>query len=326
MNERLADFLKQSGIRHQTSVPYSPEQNGVAERLNRMLVERARSMLLEANCSTDLWAEAINTAVYLKNRSPTKALKNSTPEEEWTGKKPNLSHLHIFGCKAMIKIPDNRRKKWDRKAQEYLFVGYCEDTKGYRLVHPITKKLTRSRDVIFFESQFSNESSTDPFYNFYDQNVSVEMQPFDTDQSSTVIEETKVEVGQIKDTSVISESDKLDVPVSLESSEVDAEKDDQDDDIDARPRRNCVQNRSIFNDDYIVYQALLCKQTYLFTVEEALKSSNAEEWKHAMDEEIQAHIKNKTWTITPVPKGRKANKSKWVYKTKLTTDSKIERY
>ena len=81
-------------------------------------------MLMEAKLSPDLWAEAIATAVYLKNRSPTKALSDVTPEEAWIGQKPNLRHLRIFGCRALVKVPDSRRRKWDAKSQEYIFVGY----------------------------------------------------------------------------------------------------------------------------------------------------------------------------------------------------------
>jgi len=165
VNERLNGILRVSGIKHETTVPYSPQQNGVAERLNRTLVERARSMIRESKLSPDLWAEAVATAVYLKNRSPTKALSDVTPEEAWSGQKLDLQHLRIFGCRAFAKVPDSRRRKWDAKSQEYIFVGYCEGMNGYRLVHPVTKKLTISRDVVFFEHQLSvsDQHIADPF-------------------------------------------------------------------------------------------------------------------------------------------------------------------
>ncbi|KFD63371.1 hypothetical protein M514_24458 [Trichuris suis] len=104
VNEHFAQFLTANGIRHERSIPDTPEQNGIAERLNRTLVEKARTMLIDAGLSTDLWAEAIGTANYLRNRCPTKALRNVTPEEAWSGRKPNLSHLKVFGCLAMVHI------------------------------------------------------------------------------------------------------------------------------------------------------------------------------------------------------------------------------
>jgi len=104
VNERLSGILWSSGIKHETTVPYSPQQNGVAERLKRTLVERDRTMLMESHLNPYLWAEAIATAVYLKNHSPTKALSRTTPDEAWSGRKPDLRHLRIFGCCAFVKV------------------------------------------------------------------------------------------------------------------------------------------------------------------------------------------------------------------------------
>ncbi len=102
------DFLRANGIRHETTVPYTPEHNAVSERLNRTLVEKARTMLADSSLPLEYWAEAVCTATYLKNRSPTKAVENMTPYEALTGKKPSLRHLRIFGCKAMVYIPNEK--------------------------------------------------------------------------------------------------------------------------------------------------------------------------------------------------------------------------
>ena len=93
-------YLKKEGVRHELTVPKTPEQNGVAERMNRTLVEAVRSMLAEAKLPHCFWAEALSTAVYLRNRSPTKAVKGMTPFEAWTGDKPIVEHLRAFGCAA----------------------------------------------------------------------------------------------------------------------------------------------------------------------------------------------------------------------------------
>ncbi|XP_048482811.1 uncharacterized protein LOC119691389 [Plutella xylostella] len=77
-------FLREHGIEHQTTVPYSPQQNGVAERANRTIMEAARCMLQDAGMDKRLWAEAVNTAIYIKNKSPSRAVKGTTPEEKWT--------------------------------------------------------------------------------------------------------------------------------------------------------------------------------------------------------------------------------------------------
>jgi transposase InsO family protein len=150
-SKKLEQYLKSEGIRHEKTVPKTPEQNGVSERLNRTLVEAARSMLLDANLSKSFWAEAVNTAAYLKNRSPTKALQGKTPFEAWYGKKPNVEHLKVFGCMAYAHIPKDERGKFDSKARKCTLLGYDEFTKGYRLYDPQNKKIIYSRDVRFDE-------------------------------------------------------------------------------------------------------------------------------------------------------------------------------
>lgn len=122
--------------------------NGTAERMNRTLVEKARCLLNEAHLKKDFWAEAVSTAAYLVNRSPTRSIGGKTPEEMWTGRKPNLKHLRIFGSNVMVHVPKVKRRKFDSKAVKGIFVGYCEDTKGYRVYDLDRKCFLISRDVI----------------------------------------------------------------------------------------------------------------------------------------------------------------------------------
>lgn len=104
------EFLKKEGIIHQKTNPYTPEQNGLSERSNRTIVERARCLLFEADLEKKFWAEAANTAVYLKNRSVASSIEK-TPYEAWTGRKPNLRHIRIFGSPVMAHIPKEKRTK-----------------------------------------------------------------------------------------------------------------------------------------------------------------------------------------------------------------------
>lgn len=101
-----------------------PQQNGAAERKNRTLVESARSMLSHAKLPNTFWAEAVATAAYIQNRPPTSALKNETPYQRWYGKKPDVSHMKVFGCVAYAHVPDTERKKLDKKAVKVHFLGY----------------------------------------------------------------------------------------------------------------------------------------------------------------------------------------------------------
>ena len=101
--------------------------------MNRSLVEKARCLIFDAGLHKKIWAEAINTSVYLKNRSVVTGLKDITPYEVWTGNKPDLSHVRIFGSKVMTHIPKEKRLKWDKKAKELILIGYAENIKGYRV-------------------------------------------------------------------------------------------------------------------------------------------------------------------------------------------------
>ena len=93
-------FLQSAAVRHEMTVPKTPEQNLVAERMNQTLVESVRSILSGASLPHKFWAEAVSTSVYLQNRSPTKAVDGMTPFETWKKKRPSVSHLRVFGCKA----------------------------------------------------------------------------------------------------------------------------------------------------------------------------------------------------------------------------------
>jgi hypothetical protein len=113
----------------------------------------ARSLLKAKKLPKQYWAEAVSCAVYLLNRCPTKSLQAVTPQEAWSGHKPSVTHLRVFGCVAYAKIPDARRTKLDDKSEKCIFVEYGERRMGYKLYNPITKKVIMSRDVIFEEDK-----------------------------------------------------------------------------------------------------------------------------------------------------------------------------
>ena len=125
------EYLKKEGIKHELTIPKCPEQNGVAERMNRTLVEMVRSMLADSQLPKLFWAEALATATYLRNRSPTKAVEGKTPYEAICGEKPKVGHLRVFGCTAYSHIPKDERRKLDAKAHKCIFLGYSSNRKGY---------------------------------------------------------------------------------------------------------------------------------------------------------------------------------------------------
>ena len=110
-----------------------------------------RSMLKEKNFPKELWAEAVACSIYLLNRCPTKGVKKMTPQEAWSGYKPNVAHLRVFGCVAYAQVPEAKRRKLDDRGEKCVFVGYSEESKAYKLYNPLTGKLVVSRYVIFSE-------------------------------------------------------------------------------------------------------------------------------------------------------------------------------
>ena len=131
----FAKYLEDSGIVAQFIMPGSPEQNGVAERRNRTLMEMVRSMISMTNLPGFLWGEALKTALYILNRVPTKAVP-LTPFELWTGRKPSLNHLKVWGCPAEVKLYNPTLSKLDSRTTRCYFVSYPEHSKGYRFYNP----------------------------------------------------------------------------------------------------------------------------------------------------------------------------------------------
>ncbi|MCO5575348.1 hypothetical protein L7F22_029148 [Adiantum nelumboides] len=152
MSGAFKDFLGKKGIKHQCTMPYTPQQNGVAERKNMSLMEMDRCMLKAKSLPHKLWMEAVACAAHVLNRCPTRALKTITPYESWYDRKPSVSYLRVFGCLAYAHIPQQLRGKLDDKAVECIFVEYSSGSKGYRLYNPTTNKIFESHDVIFAET------------------------------------------------------------------------------------------------------------------------------------------------------------------------------
>ncbi|MCO5562588.1 hypothetical protein L7F22_016216 [Adiantum nelumboides] len=149
MSGTFKDFLEKKGIKHQYIMPFTPQQNGVAERKNKSLMETARCMLKAKSLPHKLWMEAVACAAHVLNRCPTHALKTITPYEAWYDRKPSVGYLRVFGCLAYAHIPEQLCGKLDDKAIKCIFLGCNSGSKGYRLYNPAINKIFESRDVIF---------------------------------------------------------------------------------------------------------------------------------------------------------------------------------
>jgi hypothetical protein len=162
-NQQFYSFCRSQGIRHQRTVPYTPEQNGKVERLNRDLMEKARAMMFHCGAPTKLWAEAVNTANRVRNVLPPMN-KAMTPFELFYGRKPNISSLRVFGCMAHVHVPKEKRKKLDARSAPGMFVGYSVDSKAWRIAFQDRNyiKIVESDSVIFDEFTLGTLSVCSP--------------------------------------------------------------------------------------------------------------------------------------------------------------------
>ncbi|KAK1626996.1 hypothetical protein QYE76_001311 [Lolium multiflorum] len=160
-NYTLNDFLSDEGIRHQYSAAYTPQQNGVAERKNRTLMDMARSMMAEYKSRYNFWAEAISTACHSSNRLYLRKGLNKTPYEILTGNKPNISYFKVFGCKCFYKIKGVRLSKFAPKALEGIFVGYGAESHTYRIFDVSSGIIIESCSVKFEENDGSQVGQVD---------------------------------------------------------------------------------------------------------------------------------------------------------------------
>eukprot|EP00253_Pinus_taeda_P032243 PITA_32243 len=152
-NGGFSNFCAQEGIKRELTVPYNPQQNGVSERKNRAIVGVATAMIHDQGLPLFLWTEAYNTVVYLQNKSPHRVLGNMTPEEAFTGEKPHVGHLRIFGCLTYSYIPKEQRTKLEPMAEKGILMAYSETSKAYRIFIPFKWRVVIRRDVKFEEER-----------------------------------------------------------------------------------------------------------------------------------------------------------------------------
>jgi hypothetical protein len=295
-NGNGGEFCKKCGIARQKTTPYTPQQNGVAERMNITLMEKARSMLSGVRLGQELWAEAVSTACYLVNRSPSSALDDTTPHEVWSGKKPSLQHLRVFGCDAYVHVPKETRSKLDNKAEKCIFVGYKDGVKGYKLWNPETKKTIYSRDVVFREVK---DVSKHEFPPTQDEPEKIELELDDAKFESS--EEEEAEEAE-------EEEEEPHTPVLRRSV-----RDRRQPERYSPPNFRSNFSLSITDDDPR-------------TVREAVNSEDSKLWKKAMVAEMDALDKNEAWDIVELPARRKSVGSKWLFKKKFDAQGKVEKY
>ena len=154
MSKEQKTYLTENGIEHQTSMPDSPQQNGQAERFQQTIINGAEAMRHHAGLSNSFWIYAVKAKLHMYNVTLIKQADYKTPKELWSGQKPNISHLRVFGCLAWVKILKKRRHKLQPKSRAMIFVGYEPGSKGYQLWDAAHQHFKISGDVKFGETHF----------------------------------------------------------------------------------------------------------------------------------------------------------------------------
>lgn len=282
-------YVRSKGIRLQYTMPYSPQSNGKSERMNRSLINKVRTKLIDAGVPKDLWGEALRCSAYELNRSPTFSLeKGMTPAVLWHGKQ-DLSKLKIFGCQSWFTcIP--KGAKLDPRAKTSVMIGYCNG--GYRLWLPDERKIVQSRDVVFNENKmyFLGSESTIQQSSPSNQRIEEESKPEIPDEDECDRDkEDSMKIRPIK-------SPKIDVSATN------------------RPLRTV--KKPSYLDDFEVYNAFCLMSNFNEDPEFYEDAIADKEWKKAIESELESHSTLGTWEPAELSANQKAIDLKWIFKTK----------
>ena len=333
----FTDLLALDGTIHQTSCTDTPEQNGVAERKHRHIVETARSLLLSASVPSEFWGEAVLTAAHLINRIPTSHNSGLSPFEKLYRHAPDYSSLRVFGSTCFVLRPHVERSKLSSKSAICVFLGYGAGQKGYRCFDPISQKLYVSRHVVFLEHipYFSIPASAhnmtksdliriDPFA-VHDAIVP----PVDVPQSSpTLSDHNSCRVP----TNISSDTGTLAPDMPIASSPSTAAQSSSETTTPVSPRYPTRNRKSTQQPDFIYSCYSSSFVSFLASVHRLSEPLSYKEavidplWQHAMAEELTALHQTHTWDLVPLPPGKRAIGSRWVYKIKTQSDGSVERY
>ncbi|GIL67494.1 hypothetical protein Vafri_20882 [Volvox africanus] len=356
LNSAMGTYFGEKGIIHGTTVGYSPEQNGAAERLNRTLLEKTRAMLAESGLPLKLWAEAMATANLLRNVSPVVGMA-VTPYEAFTGTKPDISHLRVFGCAAYAHVPKEKRNKLQPVSRKGVLVGY-EQGRQYRILFD---DIIGIHSAVKFDETVvggSHEDSDDDPEEVTEEAGGV---PPPGGGGGTLAN-TGMELGTAEVNRGASTSgSQMAVPQrhrgmpptqfprtqnaeqlheggggpstggggQAQQQDGDGDTPMQDRRYPLRERKRLIEWRHEPNGRVTfgrINAAIIEEVPEPATYQEATNGPNAEEWRRAMDEEITAQLTNGTWELAKPPPGARILPCRWVYKIKRAEDGGIERF
>ncbi len=346
LNKIVDDFCRRNGIVVETTVPYTPEQNGIAERAIAVLFEMVRCMLHSAAMDLRYWGEAFLYAVHIRSITYTAALDDKVPLHAWTGKKPNVSHLRIFGSVAYANIPKKvRGGKLEVTSIKCRLIGWwADETKGYRLEDAETGKLITARDVRFVENDAPGDLAVIETRGTAPTRAEIDaLGPPKIEKAAGTanpIVPTPPEVESAAPPSATApvppppandDSNSLPDAENIEIQQVQQPKTSKWASLPTRehPRRErrpaAPPGEPSTDEDFLIATNQSTDRARAFitfaneprTYKEAMRSSLSKEWEKAIDVEYKTLVKNDTFEwVKTVPEGRKAIGSRTVFRMK----------
>ncbi|WVZ61915.1 hypothetical protein U9M48_011722 [Paspalum notatum var. saurae] len=334
-SKEFMEYCAADGVHRQLTAPYSPQQNSIVERRNAMVVGTARSLLKAKELPAWFWGEAVNTAVYLLNRVPTKAVEGKTPFEAWYGKKPAVHHLKTFGCIVYVKNTAPHLKKMEDCGRKMIFVGYERGSKAYRAYDPVAKRVHVTRDV--WDYSGGDTTSTGTEQGGHDTfTVQYRMVPEQegVEDTAPAMPDGGMELGTPSATAATA---KAASPAALAEAASPAASAGAASPLIqfATPPATVDEDLDADHDDDVplwfrtVENILSGGQLFAVSAEEPGTLAQAEQdpsWRRAMKEELRAIEENQTWTLTELPPGRRAIGLKWVFKVKKDEHGAVVRH
>ncbi|PKU62451.1 Retrovirus-related Pol polyprotein from transposon TNT 1-94 [Dendrobium catenatum] len=326
LSTEFTSFLLTHGIQRQLSCPHTPEQNGVAERKHRHLLELTRTLIHASNIPHSFWAEALSTANYLINRLPSKSINLNIPFQRLHGRLPNYTVLRTFGCLCFPWLRPYAPNKLSPRSQECVFLGYSTSHKGYKCYNLTTHKIQISRHVVFHETIF-------PYKN---KDVSVFV-PVTSTQTSTspylltpisTITPTPHKIPanappnlpstQISDHSANAEHSNPLNPCTTLTHPPQPTTQQSTHHMTTRLKAGISKPKQIFS--------LVTTNPMQDTPRTYKQAAQIHHWQKAMLDEFQALTKQGTWILVPHPPNKPILGCKWTYKKKVLPNGKLDRY
>lgn len=334
VNRELSNYLSMKGIIHNKSVPYTPEQNGYIEQDMDNVSKATRTLLIDSGLPKRYWAEAMNTAIYVLNRTVASGAI-ATPYELCTGRKPDVTNLRVFGQSAFVMLPKHKRDKLDSRTIKMIFVGYTDRSNTYRFMDEESEQIHVSCNAKFVDDIISIDKSST-------------LNPDDSIAVSDDVMDTSVEVpGTPEERDTLRGDDISDIDNSFDTANFTVDESQEQED---EPIYENLDSAKIPKHLYIRREAPELMPTRLRETKpvnygkpsanvatinsngdpesylDAMERPDKDKWLEAMEDELKSLVKNNVFEVVSRPANKNIVTNRWVLKIKRKPDGSIDRY